>query len=151
MSHIAINIPNGLLQRYANSTRSFRSAVSNSTRTNTSNTHSSFRSAQAPNNNNNNNVHVVNTNDPNRMKKEGVNNSYNMNVESRKKWLARQKGRKTRKFCASRRQTLSGGSASLAIASHSQHPVRLGERDALRYIATRKSGRRATRRATRRA
>ena len=58
-------------------------------------------------------------------------------------------------------QTMSGPSASLAIASHSQYPVplgsvaasgsgshlakpngsfRQGERDVLRYVATRKSG-----------
>ncbi len=39
-----------------------------------------------------------------------------------------------------RHLALSGCLASLAIASHSQHPVRLGERDVLRYVATRKSG-----------
>jgi hypothetical protein len=40
----------------------------------------------------------------------------------------------------SRNHAMSGSSASLAIASHSQHPVRLGEQDVLRYVATRKSG-----------
>ncbi len=48
----------------------------------------------------NNNIHVVNTNDPNWIKKEGINNSYNMNVEARKKWLAKQSKKRTRKYRA---------------------------------------------------
>ena len=46
------------------------------------------------------NAHSVNTNDPFWLEKEGVNASYNLNVESKKQWLARQpkKNRKTRKY-----------------------------------------------------
>ncbi len=47
------------------------------------------------------NAHLVNTNDPLWLEKEGVNTSYNYNVESRKKWLAKQT--KTRKRKRSRK------------------------------------------------
>ena len=42
------------------------------------------------------NAHVVNTNDPSWLEKEGVNTSYNHNVESKKRWLAKQKSRRRR-------------------------------------------------------
>jgi hypothetical protein len=35
------------------------------------------------------NAHRINTNDPLWLEKEGVNTSYNHNVESRKRWLAK--------------------------------------------------------------
>ena len=40
----------------------------------------------------------------------------------------------------SRNHAMSGLSASLVIAPHSQYPVRKGERDTLMYVATHKSG-----------
>jgi hypothetical protein len=147
MSYVAINIPDWLpqLPQSRNSSRSFKTALPH---TNTTNSQSSFVTAKSYNDNNN--AHVVNTNDPHWLEKEGVNTSYNINVEARKRWLARQPQIRNR---SSRRQTcelrhsrncaMSEASASLAIASHSQYPVRQGERDVVEYVATRKSGRRS--------
>lgn len=115
MSYVAINMSGlqqpQLLEHPRNSTRSFKTARFNATNTtNTTNTVTSFASARSYNKHANKyNARIVNTNDPNWLSKEGVNTSYNMNLEARKRWLERQpfsalkkpksrKNRKTRKI-----------------------------------------------------